>query len=238
MKVLAIETSTYSGSIAVSRDEEILGEYFLNMGPSHSERLVPSIGRLLGELAIDRKELGGIAVSLGPGSFTALRVGISTAKGIAYSLGIPVVGVSSLELLAMNLLYSPYQICAAIDARKGELFSALFRAAEGRVERVCEDMVANLEELCKKIKEKTIFIGEGALLYKDFLEDNELARERALFCPSYINYPRASSLAYSGFNRLREGRTDDVLALAPAYLRKPDAALSTKGRHYDGNRHN
>jgi tRNA threonylcarbamoyladenosine biosynthesis protein TsaB len=238
MKVLAIETSTYSGSIAVSRDEEILGEYFLNMGPSHSERLVPSIGRLLGELAIDRKELGGIAVSLGPGSFTALRVGISTAKGIAYSLGIPVVGVSSLELLAMNLLYSPYQICAAIDARKGELFSALFRAAEGRVERVCEDMVADLEELCKKIKEKTIFIGEGALLYRDFLEDNESWGEAPAFCPSYMNYARASALAFHGYRRFAGGHADEVMGLAPMYLRKPDAELTAKGSQNERIGHN
>ncbi|MFI5323774.1 MAG: tRNA (adenosine(37)-N6)-threonylcarbamoyltransferase complex dimerization subunit type 1 TsaB [Thermodesulfobacteriota bacterium] len=238
IKVMAIETSTYSGSIAVSDGEEILGEYYMNMGPSHSERLIPSIDRLLGELGIDRRELGGVAVSLGPGSFTALRIGITTAKGIAYSLGIPVVGVSSLELLAMNLPYSPYQICTAIDAKKGELFAALFRMDEGRPVRVCEDMVIHPAGLFEIIKEKTIFIGEGALLYRDFLEDNGLARERALFCPPYMNYPRASPLAYTGFSRLKEGQTDDVLALAPAYLRKPDAELSIKGRHHDGNGHN
>jgi tRNA threonylcarbamoyladenosine biosynthesis protein TsaB len=238
MKVLAIETSTYSGSIAVSEGEEIMGEYYLNMGPSHSEKLVPSIDRLLCELDIDRRELGGVAVSLGPGSFTALRVGISTAKGVAYSLGIPVVGVSSLELLAMNVPYSRFQVCAIADAKRGEFFAALFRMDEGSPVRVCEDMVIRPADLHKIIKDKTIFIGEGALLYRDFLEDNELARECAVFCPSYINYPRASSLAYTGFDRLKEGRTDDVLALAPAYLRKPDAELSTKGRHHDGIGHN
>ncbi len=193
MKVLAIETSTYSGSVAVSEDDMILGEYYLNMGPSHSERLVPAIDMLLGELGIGRKELGGVAVSLGPGSFTALRVGISTAKGLAYSLGIPVTGAYSLEILA---------------------------------------------GLMEIIKEETIFIGEGALLYRDFLEDNGLGGEAIQICPPYLNYPRASSLAFYGFKRFAEGHADEVLGLAPMYLRKPDAELTAKGRQDDRNGHN
>jgi tRNA threonylcarbamoyladenosine biosynthesis protein TsaB len=239
MRILAIETSMYSGSIAVSDGGEILGEYYLNMGPSHSERLVPSIDRLLGELDMDKKALGGVAVSLGPGSFTALRVGISTAKGIAYSLGIPVAGVSSLELLAMNSPFSSFQICTALDARKGELFAAIFRTDEGRAVRITEDMIITPAALAEIIKEKTIFIGEGALLYRDFLEHNKLGGlESALFCPPYLNYPRASALAFYGFNRLKAGQEDDALLLAPVYLRKPDAELSIKGRHHNGNGHN
>ena len=230
MKVLAIETSTYSGSIAASQGNEILGEYYLNMGPSHSERLVPAIDRLLGELNIDRRALGGVAVSLGPGSFTALRVGISTAKGIAYSLGIPVAGASSLEILAMNLPFSPFQVCAAADARKGELFCALFRTGEGRAARLTEDMIIAPPGLMEIIKEKTIFIGEGALLYRDFLEDNGLGGGDSLFCPPYLNYPRASSLAIYGYERFKEGHADEVLGLAPMYLRKPDVYTKTRRR--------
>ncbi len=227
MKVLAIETSTYSGSIAVSEGSRILGEYYLNMGPSHSERLIPAIERLLGELGIDRKALGGAAVSLGPGSFTALRVGISTAKGLAYSLDIPVIGASSLEVLAMNAPFSPWQVCATADARKGELFAALFRTAGGRVARLAEDVIITPRGLMEIIKEKTIFIGEGALLYRDFLEDNGLGGGDYLFSPPYLNYPRASSLAIYGYERIGEGRADEVLGLAPMYLRKPDIFTET-----------
>ncbi len=238
MKVLAIETSTYSGSIAVSEDDRILGEYYLNMGPSHSERLVPAIDRLLGELGIEGKELGGVAVSLGPGSFTALRVGISTAKGLAYSLGIPVTGASSLEILAMNLPFSPFQVCALGDARKGELYAALFRTDGGGVSRISEDAILPPAGLMEIIKEETIFIGEGALLYRDFLEDNGLGGEAIQICPPYLNYPRASSLAFYGFKRFTEGHADEVLGLAPMYLRKPDAELTAKGRQDDRNGHN
>lgn len=238
MRILAIETSTYSGSIAVSDGEEILGEFYFNMGPSHSEKLVPSIDWLLSGLKMAKSELDGIAVSLGPGSFTALRVGISTAKGIAYSLGIPLSGASSLELLAMNLPFSRYQICPLIDARKAEYFAALFRSDDGRIERITEDRAYSPTGLTEVIKEKTVFVGEGALLYKDFLEDNQVRQELAVFCPRYLNYPRASSLALYGAGRLEKGLTEDLLGLAPHYLRKSDAELSTKGRYHDRIGHN
>jgi tRNA threonylcarbamoyladenosine biosynthesis protein TsaB len=238
MRVLAIETSTYSGSIAVSEGDRIMGELYLDMGPSHSERLVPAIDRMLSDLGIGRKDLGGIAVSLGPGSFTALRVGISTAKGLSYSLGIHVTGASSLEILAMNVPFSPLQVCAVTDARKGELFAALFRTDDGSVRRITEDMVVTPGRLSETIKEKTIFIGEGALLYRDFLEDNESWGEAPVFCPSYLNYPRASALAFYGFKRFAGGHADEVMGLAPMYLRKPDAELTAKGSQHDGNGHN
>lgn len=239
MRILAIETSTYSGSIAVSEGEEILGEFYFNMGPSHSEKLIPSINWLLSGLKMAKSELDGIAVSLGPGSFTALRVGISTAKGIAYSLGIPVAGASSLELLAMNIPYPRYQVCPLIDAKKGEFFTALFDSVDGSVQRITEDMMLSPNGLSKIIKGKTIFVGEGALLYKDFLEDNQVrGRELAIFCPGYLNYPRASALALYGSGRLQQGFKEDLLGLAPHYLRKSDAELSTKGRYHDRIRHN
>lgn len=238
MKVLAIETSTYSGSIAVSDDDEILGEFYFNMGPSHSEKLVPSIDWLLTGLGMEKSDLDGIAVTLGPGSFTALRVGISTAKGIAFSLDIPVAGASSLELLAMNLPFSRYQICPLIDAKKGEFFTAFFSSVDGRVERIIDDTTMSPEGLSEIIKEKTIFIGEGALLYRDFLDDNQVGRagrENLLLCPPNLNYPRASSLALYGAGRFREGSSDDVVGLAPRYMRKSYAELTTKGRCHDRN---
>jgi len=238
MKVLAIETSTYSGSIAVSEGSRTVGELYLDMGPSHSEKLVPAIDRMLSDLGIDKKDLGGIAVSLGPGSFTALRVGISTAKGLSYSLGIPVTGASSLEILAMNLPFAPFQVCAVTDARKGELFAALFRTDDGVVKRISEDAIVSPAGLAETIKEKTIFIGEGALLYKEFLEDNESWGEAPVFCPAYMNHPRASALAFYGFSRFVGGHEDEVMGLAPMYIRKPDAVLTAKGSQDDRIGHN
>ncbi len=233
MRILAIETSTYSGSIAVLGDEGLLGEYFFNVGPSHTEKLVPSIDWLLGELGMDKADLTGVAVSIGPGSFTALRVGISTAKGICFSLGIPLIGVSSLETLAMNLPFSPYNICPVIDARKGEVFTALFSSNNGKIERLLEDMVISPEGLAENIKEKTIFIGDGALLYRDFLED--ILSDDILFSPHNMNFPRASCQALLVIDKFKEGldnksQWDGIMNLAPHYLRKSEAEISKDGR--------
>ena len=233
MKILAIETSTYAGSIAVLENERILGEYYFDIGPAHTEKLVPSIDWLLSELAIDKSDLTAIAVSLGPGSFTSLRVGISTAKGLCYSLGIPLVGVSSLKALAMNLLFSPYNICPLIDARKGEVFVALFRSNRGILERLLEDVVVSPEELVNLINDNTIFLGDGSLLYKDYLEDN-LSHD-IMFSPVNINFPRASNLVLSEIGKFKEDRDNsylcnEIMNLAPHYLRKSEAEISKEGR--------
>ena len=233
MKILAIETSTYSGSIAIMEDSKILGEYYFDVGPAHTEKLIPSVHWLLKELNVKKSDLNAIAVSLGPGSFTSLRVGISTAKGISYSLGIPLVGVSSLLALAMNVAFAPYDICSIIDARKGEVFAALFRSYDGVLQRLTEDMLVSPEKLLEIIKEKTIFTGEGALLYKDFLEDN--LRGDILFSPINMNFPRASSVALSEIGKIKEDRDNkcvlsETMNLAPQYLRKSEAEITKEGR--------
>jgi len=166
MKVLGIETSTGSGSVAVLEGDKVLGEFFLNLGPTHSEKLLPMLDWLLKEVGVEKNEIEGIAVSKGPGSFTALRVGISTAKGLAFSLGIPVVGVSSLEVLARNLLYTPLYIYSLIDAKKKEVYAALFRYSDTNLNRITDDILISPDDICEMISERTIFIGNGALLYK------------------------------------------------------------------------
>lgn len=230
MKILGIETSMYAGSIAVSQDEEILGEYYFNTGPSHSEKLIPSIDWLLGELGVAKAELGGVAVSLGPGSFTSLRIGIAAAKGLSYSLGIPIVGVSTLELLASNVPFSPYTVCPVIDARRGEVFAAFFKSRKAEVVRISQDMVLSPESLAERIKEKTIFVGEGALLYSDFLDHMFGGGGSAMFCPPGINYPRAGILSYLGYCRIKDGRMDDPYRLEPHYMRKSEAEILKEKR--------
>ncbi len=225
MKILGIETSMYAGSIAVSEDEKILGEYYFNTGPSHSEKLLPSIDWLLKELSIDKTELEGIAVSLGPGSFTSLRIGLAAAKGLSYALGIPIAGVCTLELMANNLPLAPFTICPLIDARRGEVFTAFFESQEGRVVRISEDMVLSAENLAGKIKDRTILIGEGALLYSDFLEDIMGADGYAVLCPEPLSYPRAGVLSSMGYLIIRDGGGDDPHTLSPHYMRKSEAEL-------------
>lgn len=232
MKILAIETSTYSGSIAIVGEDSVLGEYYFNIGPAHTEKLVPSIQWLLSELNMVKSDLTGVAVSLGPGSFTSLRVGLSTAKGICYSLGIPLIGVSSLKALAMNVPFAPYNICPVIDARKGEVFTALFRSNNGELERVTEDIVISPQGLLEIIQDNTIFIGDGSLLYKDFLEDN--LSDGIMFSPTNLNSPKASNLALSEIGKFKQGWdskdiNNEVMNIAPHYLRKSEAEISKEG---------
>jgi tRNA threonylcarbamoyladenosine biosynthesis protein TsaB len=223
MRLLGIETSTHSGSVAIVEDERILGEQFLNNGPTHSEKLLPMIDLLLKEVGMDKKEIDGISVSSGPGSFTALRIGISTAKGLAFSLGIPVVGVSSLEVLALNLLFTPFVICSIIDAKKNELFAAFFTSSNWRLCRSSDDMLISPHDLVNMIREKTVLVGNGAIVYGDFLSD--ALGELSVFCPSSFNFPRASNCALLGAKRLINGFKDDLSALAPQYLRRVDAEI-------------
>lgn len=233
MKILAIETSTYSGSIAIVGEKGVIGEYYFNVGPVHTEKLIPSIDWLLFELGVGKSDLTGVAVSVGPGSFTSLRVGISTAKGICYSLGIPLIGVSSLKALAMNLPFSTHDICPVMDARKGEVFTSLFRSHNGKLERLTEDLVLTPQGLVELIKDNTIFVGDGALLYKEYLEDN-LSGD-IMFSPINVNFPRASNLALSEIGEFDEDMDNNlvykkIMSLTPQYLRKSEAEISKEGR--------
>lgn len=227
MKLLGIETSTYSLSVAIVDDDNVLGELSLNIGPKHSERLIPIIDWLLKEVGMERKEIEGIAVSIGPGSFTSLRVGISAAKGLAFSLGIPVVGVSSLDVLAGNVLFSSITVCTLIDAKKKEVFAAFFRSSGKFINRISEDVVISPQALCDMVHEKTIFIGDGAVTYRDLLESN--LGGLAFFCPPSFNLPRASNCVFVGATRLKNERGDDLSTLAPRYLRKAEAEIYKEG---------
>jgi tRNA threonylcarbamoyladenosine biosynthesis protein TsaB len=223
MRVLGIETSTISGSVAILDNDRVLGELSLNVGPVHSEKLLPIIDWLLNEADIDKKGIEAVSVSIGPGSFTALRIGISTAKALAFSLKIPIVGVSSLEVLAANLIFTPFTICSIIDARKKEVFVGFFRSYDGRLERVSDDMLIAPKTIPDIIEEKTIFVGDGSTLYQDFI--NAALGELALFCPSPLNMPRAACCALLGVQRLKKGYKDDLLNLVPRYLRRADAEI-------------
>ncbi len=224
MRVLGIETSTYSGSVAILDGDTILGEIFLNVGPSHSEKLLPMVDWLLGAAGLKRNDIEGIAVSNGPGSFTSLRVGISTAKGIAFSLGIPIVGVSSLEVLSRNLLYTPYLTCTVVDARRQQVYAAFFRCIGDKPVRLKEDCVVSPVELVEMIREETVFVGNGALLYRDLIEKS--LGDHAMFCSSSFNFPRASQCAQIAMSKISTDNKGGISQFSPQYLSKANAGIS------------
>ena len=226
MKILAIEASTKTGSCAVFADEGLIGELTINTDATHSEKLMPAIISLMGSLQLTFKDLNGLAVSIGPGSFTALRIAISTAKGIALAANIPLIGIPTLEALAEKVSDFGSVICPFLDARKKEVYFALYsRNKNGTLEQLKEETVSTVEQMCEKIKTKTIFTGNGIEVYGKKIK--ELLKEKAFFISKANSLPTASTVAEIGHRMLINGDyPKDLSSLKPIYLRSSDAELS------------
>ncbi len=216
MIILGLDTSTLAGSIALIRDEQILAEASFNLGRKHTERLLPEMDWMFQRLGLEPKAIQGIAVGIGPGSFTGVRVGLATAKGLALSLSVPIVGVSSLEALAWSVNFYQGPILALLDARKGEVFAGFYQGGKD-FHSVSDQMVISPENLRPLIKENTLAVGEGIRVCRDQL------RERAALAGFEFEYPRASIAGKLGWERLSRQESDPLDQLVPVYLRPSDA---------------
>jgi tRNA threonylcarbamoyladenosine biosynthesis protein TsaB len=223
MLVLGIETSTTQGGVAVIGEDHVLCETVLNVEVTHSERLLPAVDRALGEARITLEALGGIAVSIGPGSFTGLRIGLSTAKGLAYATGLPLVGVPTLEAMAWTLPAARWQICPVLDARKQEVYAALFRHETEGLQRITEDAAMAPEDLCRLIRKPTLFLGDGVASYGALLR--ERLGDKMLLPPLASRGARPACVADVGRQRLLRGERDAPDSLVPRYLRPSEAEL-------------
>ena len=224
MKVLGIDTSTSCGSVGLIDDESIISEYLLNIPVTHSERLLGAIELILKEARFAIGDLDGWALSLGPGSFTGLRIGVSTVKGLAFATQKPVAGVSTLDVLAHQISPTPYLICPILDARKGEVYTAFYRYEEGNdLKRQSAYQAIKPEELIKKIQERTIFIGDGVRIYGEYLR-NSLA-SLAISPPPPLNLPHGSVVAKLGLEILRKGECLDLATFTPLYVRPSEAEM-------------
>ena len=223
MLVLGIETSTTQGGVAIIGEDRVLCEAVLNVEVTHSERLLPAIDRALGEARITLDALGGIAVSIGPGSFTGLRIGLSTAKGLAYATGLPLVGVPTLEAMAWALPAARWQICPVLDARKHEVYAALFRHEADGLRRITDDAAMAPEELCRLIRNPTLFLGDGIEPYGGLFR--ERLGDKMLLPPLASRGARPACVADLGRQRLLRGERDAPESLVPRYLRPAEAEL-------------
>ena len=223
MRVIAIETATMVGSIAIVDDARVISEVTLNARANHSERLMAAIDRLLGDSGLAIDDMDGVAVSIGPGSFTGLRIGLSAAKGLSYASGKPLIGIPTLDALALNMTFSSYLICPIQDARKGEVYTALYRPGDNSPEKMTDDMAVDPSALAGMITQKTVFLGDGVNRYRELLmkQLGELYNE----APIPLQLPRASNVAMLGLKRLEKGDTDDPFTLIPRYIRKSEAEI-------------
>lgn len=218
MNILGIETSSFSASAALESDGALACEYVFASGPRHNEILVSAINRILSDCGLEKKDIDAVCVAAGPGSFTSLRVGVSTAKTLCYCLGSRLAGVSSLEVLAENAAGSDRDVCVMTDAGRREVYCS-FRPVGA--ERMTEVEIISPEAVCERVSGKTVFLGNGAATYADVIR--EKTGENALFPPAHLNVPRASACVTVGKRRMERGFDDDPFTLAPFYLRRSAA---------------
>jgi tRNA threonylcarbamoyladenosine biosynthesis protein TsaB len=229
MRILGIETATRTGGAAIVTETGVLAAYTLNVEATHSERLMAAVDRVLSDSGTARGDIDGFAVSIGPGSFTGLRIGVSTAKGLAFTTGKPVAAVPSLRALAWNIPHAVHPVCPLFDARKGEVYAALYRHEAGGLATIMPERVLTLHELSAEAKGPTIFTGEGSLLFRD--EIRSRFGERAYFAPPAATVPSAASVAEIGLGMLRSGGASDPDALTPLYIRRPEAEVAWERRY-------
>lgn len=223
MRILGVDTSTKYAGVAVIENETMLAKSTLKFMASHSEKLLPEIAHLLEIMEIPLDSIDYYAVTVGPGSFTGLRVGISTVKGLAFVTGKNVIPVSSLEVIARGFPYLDYSICPLLDARKKEVYSAVFKWKNQSLIRIREDAVSGLEQLQEWIDDNTLFVGEGANIYKDKLI--ELFAEKAIFAEPFYGIPSPEIVALIGLERAKKGIFVSAKELKPCYLRKSEAEI-------------
>jgi len=226
LKILGIDTSTKFCNLGLIEDEDILIEYTINgLKKKHSSILVPAIKDLLKTINLKIEEINGIAVSMGPGSFTGLRIGLSVAKGLCYARSLPLLGIPTLDAMAFPLKEIPNLICPLLEAKKDEIYNAIFRGGDS-LHRItdykCEDIHSLLTRL-SPLKEKIIFLGDGIKKYRDIIK--EKIGKDALFIDSQLNLAVASNSAFLGLNKLKKGEEDDISTLSPFYLRKSEAEI-------------
>ena len=228
MNILGIETSTKTGSVAVVSENGVIAQYSLNIEVTHSERLMSTVDRVLKDTGLAVSDLVGFAVAIGPGSFTGLRIGLATVKGLALATGNPVAAVPTLQALAWNLPYAAYPVCPLLDARKNEVYAALYRFDEKTLVQVLPETVIPIDRLAKWLSGKTVFTGEGSRIYRDDIQ--KIFGERAVFAPQSAVLPSGAAVAEIGLNIIKSGRHAELDSLAPLYIRRPEAEVAWEKR--------
>lgn len=223
MRILAFETSAKAASVALLQDGLLLGEYFQNSGQTHSRTLTKMAEDLLQNCELTAKDVDAVACAAGPGSFTGVRIGVAAAKGFAWGRQLPCYGVSTLEAMAKNIAVSNGIVCAAMDARRSQVYTALFRVKDGSMTRLMEDSAISVEELSQKLKEypdNKMLVGDGAFLCYNTME---LDKETLLLVPEHLRMQRAAGVALLAWSQYCDGLSPDGAVLVPEYLRLSQA---------------
>ena len=213
------------GSVALISAGLCLAEYSLTTSITHSRRLLTTVQQLMADTNFTWDRIDAIAVSSGPGSFTGLRIGLTTAKGLAMATGKPLIGVSSLTTLACQLPWTDKMICPMIDARKHEVYTAFYRyAGDGPPRRIGDVVAIDPEALAQLINNDVLFLGDGSQLYHDTL--SKILGKRANFASTELFFIRAAALGHCALYKYRQGQFLDPVSAIPDYIRPSEAEVN------------
>ncbi len=239
MKILGIDTATPILALGIIEEDKVLSEIRFNAGQTHAQVLLLSIDKILKQASLELEDLDGIAISIGPGSFTGLRIGLATAKGLCFASGKPLLTVPTLDGLVYFNRSLPYPLVPILDAKKNEVYSAVYNSGstllttlrfskgrEGVLERTSDYWVLSVEKLVAKIPEEVIFLGLGLEVFQDRLK--ELCGEKAHFLAGERNLPSGSSIAFLGLEKFGRSEFEDLEKAEPLYLRSSEAELKFK----------
>lgn len=224
MKLLALDSSGLVASVAVLEDDSLLAEYTVNYKKTHSQTLLPMLDTIAQMIELDLNNLDAIAIAAGPGSFTGLRIGSATAKGLGLALNKPLIAVPTVDALAYNLFDTDKLICPIMDARRAQVYTGIYRFEDHKLIPLENQMAISVKELAEKLNtvgQEVIFLGDGVSVYRQLLD--ELLTVPHTYAPAHVNKQRAAAVGALGALYYKEGKFVDAAAHQPEYLRKSQA---------------
>ena len=226
MKILALDSSGMAASVAVVEDENMLAEYTVNYKKTHSQTLLPMLDAAVQMVQLKLDTIDAIAVASGPGSFTGLRIGSATAKGLGLALDKPIIGVPTTQAMAYNLFGAGGVVCPIMDARRNQVYTGIYGFKNGHLEILEDQMAADIYQVIEKLnalKCPVIFTGDGISVYREVIDQN--IQVPAEYAPAHLNRQRASAVAALAMEYLKEGRVQTAAEHRPEYLRMSQAEM-------------
>ena len=231
MKILGLDSSGLVASVAIVEDAEMRGEYTINYKKTHSQTLLPMLDEVAKMIELDLETIDAIAVAGGPGSFTGLRIGSATAKGLGLALQKPLVHVPTVDALAYNLVGHRDMVCPLMDARRNQTYTGLYAFDGNEMQVICEQCAVGIEEIIEKVNEQkrpVVFLGDGVPVFASFIEEH--CKVPYTFAPAHMSKQRAGAVAVLGMKMFEAGDFETATAHKPDYLRLSQAERELKER--------
>lgn len=230
MKILALDSSGLVASVAVVEDDGVngtlLAEYTVNYKKTHSQTLLPMLDEIARMIELDLNTIDAIAVAAGPGSFTGLRIGSATAKGLGLALGKPLVHIPTVDALAFNLYGTERIVCPLMDARRNQVYTGIYEFRDNRLCVIEPQMAVGIEVIAEKLRilgREVIFLGDGVPVFREALTERLMTGMKFSFAPAHLNKQRAGAVAALAVSYVREGKTETAAEHRPDYLRPSQA---------------